>query len=389
MKLTKLFSHFFISEKAGGLVLIICTLISLVLANSSAGEQYTAIWQTPMGSHSITHWINDGLMAIFFLLIGLELEREVYIGELSSVRNAMFPTIAAVGGVITPAAIYLMLNWGTAFQPGAGIPMATDIAFAIGVLSLMGNRVPANLKIFITALAVIDDLCAIIVIAIFYSSGVAWAWLGAAALIFAGMLLMNRFKVNLLLPYLVAGAGLWYCMLHSGVHATIAGVLTAFAIPFGNGDEKSISYQLQHFLHKPVAFVIVPLFAMANTALYIAPGWQQQLQTSEALGIILGLVTGKPLGILLFTGIAVLLNICSLPSGIKWKHIAGVSVLAGIGFTMSIFVALLAFSHEEHIAIAKISIMMASLIAACAGLLLLHFLLPQKGTILPEEDEKD
>ena len=389
MKLTKLFYHFFISEKAGGLVLIICTLISLVLANSSAGEQYTAIWQTPMGSHSITHWINDGLMAIFFLLIGLELEREVYIGELSSVRNAMFPTIAAVGGVITPAAIYLMLNWGTAFQPGAGIPMATDIAFAIGVLSLMGNRVPANLKIFITALAVIDDLCAIIVIAIFYSSGVAWAWLGAAALIFAGMLLMNRFKVNLLLPYLVAGAGLWYCMLHSGVHATIAGVLTAFAIPFGNGDEKSISYQLQHFLHKPVAFVIVPLFAMANTALYIAPGWQQQLQTSEALGIILGLVTGKPLGILLFTGIAVLLNICSLPSGIKWKHIAGVSVLAGIGFTMSIFVALLAFSHEEHIAIAKISIMMASLIAACAGLLLLHFLLPQKGTILPEEDEKD
>lgn len=389
MKLTKLFSHFFNSEKAGGLVLIICTLISLVLANSSAGEQYTAIWQTPMGSHSITHWINDGLMAIFFLLIGLELEREVYIGELSSVRNAMFPTIAAVGGVITPAAIYLMLNWGTAFQPGAGIPMATDIAFAIGVLSLMGNRVPANLKIFITALAVIDDLCAIIVIAIFYSSGVAWAWLGAAALIFAGMLLMNRLKVNLLLPYLAAGAGLWYCMLHSGVHATIAGVLTAFAIPFGNGDEKSISYQLQHFLHKPVAFVIVPLFAMANTALYIAPGWQQQLQTSEALGIILGLVTGKPLGILLFTGIAVFLNICSLPSGIKWKHIAGVSVLAGIGFTMSIFVALLAFSHEEHIAIAKISIITASLIAACAGLLLLHFLLPQKGTILPEEDERD
>lgn len=389
MKLTKLFSHFFNSEKAGGLVLIICTLISLVLANSSAGEQYTAIWQTPMGSHSITHWINDGLMAIFFLLIGLELEREVYIGELSSVRNALFPSIAALGGVLVPAAIFLMLNWGTAFQPGAGIPMATDIAFAIGVLSLMGNRVPANLKIFITALAVIDDLCAIIVIAIFYSSGVAWAWLGAAALIFAGMLLMNRFKVNLLLPYLVAGAGLWYCMLHSGVHATIAGVLTAFAIPFGNGDEKSISYQLQHFLHKPVAFVIVPLFAMANTALYIAPGWQQQLQTSEALGIILGLVTGKPLGILLFTGIAVLLNICSLPSGIKWKHIAGVSVLAGIGFTMSIFVALLAFSHEEHIAIAKISIMMASLIAACAGLLLLHFLLPQKGTILPEEDEKD
>lgn len=388
MKLTKLFSHFFNSEKAGGLVLIICTLISLVLANSNVGEQYTAVWQTPMGSHSITHWINDGLMAIFFLLIGLELEREVYIGELSSVRNALFPSIAAVGGVLVPAAIYLLLNWGTAFQPGAGIPMATDIAFAIGVLSLMGNRVPANLKIFITALAVIDDLCAIIVIAIFYSSGVAWAWLGAAALIFAGMLLMNRLKVNLLLPYLVAGVGLWYCMLHSGVHATIAGVLTAFAIPFGNGDEKSISYQLQHFLHKPVAFVIVPLFAMANTALYIAPGWQQQLQSSEALGIILGLVTGKPIGILLFTGIAVLLNICSLPSGIKWKHIAGVSVLAGIGFTMSIFVALLAFSNEEHIATAKISIMMASLIAACAGLLLLHFLLPKKGTIIPGEDNE-
>ncbi|RYY67143.1 MAG: Na+/H+ antiporter NhaA, partial [Chitinophagaceae bacterium] len=284
MKLTKIFHAFFNSEKSGGLILIACAVLSLILANSGIKNSYINFWNTSLNGHTYTHWINDGLMAIFFLLIGLELEREVYIGELSNVKNAMFPAIAALGGVAIPALIYTAFNYGTALQSGAGIPMATDIAFAIGVLSLLGNKVPLNLKIFITALAVIDDLLAILVIAVFYSGGIDWIYLGIAAAIFTAMLIMNRLKIHILLPYLVAGVGLWYCMLHSGVHATIAGVLTAFAIPFGDGSERSISSKLQHFLHIPVAFIIVPLFALANTALYIAPGWIDRLQTSEGLG---------------------------------------------------------------------------------------------------------
>jgi NhaA family Na+:H+ antiporter len=385
MKLTKIFSDFFNSEKAGGLILVFCAIISLVLANSGLKDSYISFWSTDFNGHSYTHWINDGLMAIFFLLIGLELEREVYIGELSQLKNAMFPVIAAIGGVAVPAFIYIYINYGMPLQNGAGIPMATDIAFAIGMLSLLGKRVPANLKIFITALAVIDDLCAILVIAVFYSGGISWMYLGIAALIFIGMLVMNRLKINLLLPYLTGGIALWYCMLHSGVHATIAGVLTAFAIPFGDGGEKTVSARLQHFLHKPVAFFIVPLFALANTALYIAPGWIDSLQTSMSMGIIAGLVAGKPIGILLFAGVAVALGICKLPEGLRWKHIAGTGMLAGIGFTMSIFVALLAFDNAADIDTAKISIIVASVIAAVIGLIVLKLILPKNNHIIDEE----
>lgn len=387
MKLSKIFHDFFNSEKTGGLVLIFCTIISLVLANSSFKDSYIAFWNNDLNGHTYTHWINDGLMAIFFLLIGLELEREVYIGELSKFRNALLPAIAALGGVLVPAGIYIFFNYGTPYVRGAGIPMATDIAFAIGVLSLLGNKVPSSLKIFITALAVIDDLLAILVIAIFYSSGISLAWLGGAAAIFTAMLVMNRLKVHVLLPYLIGGVGLWYCMLHSGVHATIAGVLTAFVIPFGDGSERSVSYRLQHFLHKPVAFIIVPIFALANTGLYIPPGWMQQLQSSEGLGIIVGLVAGKPIGILLFSAVAVGIGICRLPPGLNWKHIAGSGMLAGIGFTMSIFVALLAFSEEEAVATAKIGIIAASVMAACAGLLYLKIIL--KNYIPAENDEEE
>ena len=382
---SKLFRDFFNSERAGGLVLIFCTIISLILANSSIKDAYINFWNSQFNGHSYTHWINDGLMAIFFLLIGLELEREVYIGELSNLKKALFPGIAAFGGVLLPAGIYLLFNYGTAFQSGAGIPMATDIAFAIGVLSLLGNRVPLNLKIFITALAVIDDLLAIIVIAVFYSTGISWIYLGLAAAVFMAMLVMNRARVHILLPYLIGGIALWYCMLHSGVHASIAGVLTAFAIPFQNGKSNSISYKLQHFLHKPVAFIIVPIFALANTALYIAPGWQQQLQTTEGLGIIIGLVAGKPIGILLFTTIAVGIGLCTLPAGLKWKHITGAGMLAGIGFTMSIFVALLAFTDDTAINTAKISIIIASVIAACLGLTALKFIV--KKELINDDDE--
>jgi NhaA family Na+:H+ antiporter len=371
MILTKIFQNFFKSEKAGGLLLIICTILSLLLANSGIGESYIDFWNTSFNHHSITHWINDGLMAIFFLLIGLELEREMYVGELSNFRQALFPVVAAIGGVLVPAGIYLAFNYGGPWQSGAGIPMATDIAFAIGVLSLLGNKVPATLKIFITALAVIDDLCAILVIAIFYSAGLSWIYMACAAICFIIMLLMKKFKVNKLFPYLLMGVVLWYCMLNSGVHATIAGVLTAFTIPFGDGSERSLSYKLQHFLHKPVAFLIVPLFALANTALYIAPGVTDRLLSSEGLGIITGLVAGKPLGIIIFTSIAVAVGFCKLPEGLGWKHIFGVSLLAGIGFTMSIFVALLAFTDAGAIDTAKISIIVASVIAALAGLIVL------------------
>lgn len=382
MKLTKLFQEFFNSEKTGGIILIACTLLSMVLANSGVQDIYMGFWETDFNGHSITHWINDGLMSIFFLLIGLELEREIYIGELSDLKSASFPIIAAIGGVLVPAGIYLLINQGTAYQDGAGIPMATDIAFAIGMLALLGSRVPTNLKIFITALAVIDDLCAIIVIAIFYSKGFSLLYLGIAAVIFVVMLVLNRLKVHNLIPYLILGVGMWYCMLYSGIHATIAGVLVAFAIPFGDGDEESPSYILQHLLHKPVAFIIVPLFALANTAIHFEPGWAASLQSSLSMGIIAGLVAGKPLGILLFAFAAVLFGISKLPEGLRWQHITGVSFLAGIGFTMSIFVALLAFENPYFVGTAKIATIAASLLAAVSGLLILKIILNKD---LPEE----
>lgn len=375
MIISKLFNNFFNSEKTGGLILIFCTVISLLVANSSMGPGYIHFWETYFNGHSITHWINDGLMSIFFLMIGLELEREIYIGELSDIKNALLPVLAALGGVLIPAGIYLFLNYGTAAQNGAGIPMATDIAFAIGMLALLGSRVPASLKIFLTALAVIDDICAIIIIAVFYSSGISFIYLGIALAIFGFLFLLNRLKVRNIIPYLIGGVAMWYCMLHSGIHATLAGILLAFAVPFGNGDEKSTSYILQNALHKPVAFLILPLFALANTCIVFQNQWADGLLSTESLGIITGLVLGKPAGILLFTATAVFTGICALPEDLKWKHIISAGMLAGIGFTMSIFVTLLAFSDNEQIATAKIAIIFASLFSALFGLLSLHFIL--------------
>lgn len=374
-RLSKLFTEFFESEKAGGVILIICTVFSLWLSNSSIGDGYIAFWNIHIGSHSITHWINDGLMAIFFLLIGLELEREIYIGELSEIKNALLPVIAALGGVLVPAGIYLLFNYGSAAQSGAGIPMATDIAFAIGILSLLGKRVPASLKIFLTALAVIDDLCAIIVIAVFYTTSISFFYLGIAIGIFVAMLIMNRLKIRNLIPYLLGGVAMWYCMLHSGIHATIAGVLTAFAIPFGSGNKKSTSYILQHWLHKPVAFIILPLFALANTCIAFGSDWTSGLFSDSGIGIYAGLVAGKPIGILLFSAVAVATGICALPGELKWKHMAGAGLLAGIGFTMSIFVTLLAFTDPHLIDLSKISIIFASLTAGILGLAWLKIVL--------------
>ncbi|MGL2963948.1 Na+/H+ antiporter NhaA [Flavobacterium sp. RSB2_4_14] len=375
MKITKLFNDFFESEKAGGFILIICTILSLLLANSVWSESYLHIWHHQIGNQSVEYWINDGLMTIFFLLIGLELEREVYKGELSNLKSALLPISAALGGMIIPAGLYLLLNHGTITQSGAGIPMATDIAFALGILSLLGNRVPVSLKIFLTALAVIDDLGAILIIAIFYTKNIIWSNLLISLGIFVFLLILNRLKVRNLIPYLICGIVMWYFMLNSGVHATITGVLLAFAIPFGSGNKKSTSFILQHFLHIPVAFFILPLFALANTAIILNSDWHFMLSHNYTLGIALGLIVGKPVGILLFSFLSVKLKLSELPSDLNWKSILGVSFLGGIGFTMSIFITLLAFSDGEHIDNSKIMILISSLIAGIIGLIYLKITL--------------
>ena len=375
MKITQLFRDFSDSEKSGGITLIVCTIVSMVLANTAFGDNYTHFWHFNLGGQSIEYWINDGLMTIFFLLIGLELEREVYIGELSKIKDALLPIFGALGGMMIPAGIYLLLNFGTSTQSGAGIPMATDIAFALGILSLLGNKVPTSLRVFLTALAVIDDLGAIMVIAIFYTKAIIWANLFTAMGIFVFLIILNRLKIRNLIPYLIGGFAMWYFMLHSGVHATITGVLLAFAIPFGNGDEKSTSYILQHFLHKPVAFIILPLFALANTAIVINTDLGEIISQKFSLGISFGLVFGKPIGIVLLSFLAVTLGICKLPDDLNWKSIIGVGFLGGIGFTMSIFITLLAFDDFELQNGSKITILIASVVAALIGFVLLHFAL--------------
>ncbi|HEU5293103.1 MAG TPA: Na+/H+ antiporter NhaA [Cyclobacteriaceae bacterium] len=369
---TKLFNDFFKSERAGGILLIFCAVISLALTNSPVGERYQHLWHIQLGGASIEHWINDGLMAIFFLLIGLELEREIYVGELSRLKQASLPVIAAVGGMVVPAGIFLLLNRGLPSQSGAGIPMATDIAFAIGILSLLGNRVPASLKILLTALAVIDDLGAIVVIAIFYTSSLAFTNLFIALAILIFLFVLNRLKVHSMIPYLLGGVFVWYFMKQSGVHATIAGVLLAFVFPFGDGQTQSPSYKLQHFLHKPVAFGILPLFALANTSLIIGSDWTHGLTQPGSIGILAGLIVGKPLGIYLFSFAAVALGMCTLPQEIKWKHLLGVGFLGGIGFTMSIFITLLAYNQPDLITASKIAVLLASLVSGTIGYLWLR-----------------
>lgn len=375
MKETNLFKSFFESEKAGGIILIFATLFSLLFANSIFQTQYLQIWNLEIGNHSLVHWINDGLMTIFFLLIGLELEREVYIGELSTLKKAALPLFGALGGMVVPALIYLYFNFGTATQSGAGIPMATDIAFAIGILSLLGNRVPTSLKIFLTALAVIDDLGAIIIIAVFYTSTISFLNLGIALGIMGILFVLNRLKVNSLFPYIIGGILMWYFMLNSGVHATITGVLLAFVIPFGDGKKDNISYKLQHFLHKPVAFIILPLFALANTCIIINSNWNEGLTHTNSIGIILGLIIGKPLGIWIISYLGVTLGLCILPKSLQWKNIFGAGILGGIGFTMSIFITLLAFDNEADIINSKIAILIASTVAAIIGFITLKITL--------------
>lgn len=369
--LSKTFGKFFESEKAGGIAIIAATAVSLALANSPVSADYLGIWHRSIAGLSIEHWINDGLMTIFFLLIGLELERELYSGELSNFKNALLPIFAAVGGVAFPAAIHFAINAGSATQAGIGIPMATDIAFALGTLALLGSRVPVSLKIFLTALAVIDDLCAVIIIALFYSAELSIAYSLGALLVFGALVLMNRaMRVMRLTPYLIGGLLLWILMMKSGIHSTIAGILLAFAIPFSAvaDDAASPSHRLEHLLHTPVAFGVLPIFALANTAIVIAPDWSQALASSNSVGIMAGLVIGKPLGIILVSAVAVAIGVCRLPADLQWRHIAGAGILGGIGFTMSIFITNLAFAGQaETINASKIAILLASLIAGTGG----------------------
>lgn len=369
MQLTRLFNDFTNSERASGIVLIGCTVVSLVATNVIPA--YAEIWHIELGSHTLIHWINDGLMTIFFLLIGLELEREVYQGELSTVRHAALPAIAALGGMVVPALFYWAINTQGGNTAGIGIPMATDIAFALAVLSLVGNRIPTGLKVFLTALAVIDDLGAILVIAVFYTSTIHWLNLGVALGIWAFLFGLNRLKVHHAWPYLLGGVAMWYFMIGSGVHATITGVILAFVIPFGSGDERTVSYRLQKFLHKPVAFMILPLFALANTSIPIGEDFYYSIGSAISIGVIAGLLVGKPVGVLLFTYVAVKLKLSELAQEISWKHILGAGMLAGIGFTMSIFISLLAFNTTTLIDHAKIAVLLASFLSGIMGFLYL------------------
>ena len=375
-KLSRSFKAFFDSEKSSGILLVVCTIMSLVIANSVLGASYLGIWQQYLGGLSVEHWVNDGLMAVFFLLIGLELKRELSNGELSSFKNALLPIVAAIGGIIVPALIHFALNAGSVTQAGIGIPMATDIAFALGALAILGNRVPASLKVFVVAFAVIDDLCAIIVIALFYTAKVSTVHLAGAVVVWVILFGLGRvLGVRSLIPYIIGGVLMWFLMLQSGIHATIAGVLLAFAIPSSRAedDESSPSHVLEHVLHKPVAFLILPIFALCNTGIVIGANWAQELATANSTGILAGLVLGKPLGVTVLSIAAVAIGICRLPLDLNWRHVFGAGILGGIGFTMSIFITNLAFTgNVDVINSSKMAILIASFAAGTAGFIWLR-----------------
>ncbi len=359
------------NEKTAGFLLIGCTLLSIGAA-TFWGETYLHFWHSKVAGEPFEYWINDGLMTIFFLLVGLELRQEIRSGELSSRKKALLPILCAIGGMLVPAGLYFAAASGTPYASGAGIPMATDIAFALGILSLCGRKAPTSLRIFLTALAVIDDLGAILVIALFYTQSVSLLNLGISLGIFGLLLLFQLFQVRRLWPYLIGGVVMWYFMLHSGVHATITGVLVALTIPMESPKGKTPpSKWLEAFLHAPVNLFILPLFALANTAIPIESGLLATLTTPYSVGIAAGLVIGKPLGVLTAGFAAVRTRVCKLPKNAGWRHMAGVGLLAGIGFTMSIFITLLAFDDAEAIMGAKLAILLSSLAAGGLGYVLL------------------
>jgi Na+:H+ antiporter, NhaA family len=419
-RIVRPFQDFAHKQSSGGILLIIATAVALIWANSPWGESYVALWHTKLTvgvgdfsiSKDLTHWINDGLMAVFFLVVGLEIKREVLVGELSSVGKAALPVAAALGGAVVPALIYIAINAGTEGSAGWGIPMATDIAFALGILALLGQRAPTALKVFLTALAIVDDIVAVLVIAFFYTLEISWGALGVGAIFLAALIVANLLGVGRTLVYAVLGVGLWLCFLLSGVHATVAGVLLALTIPASSfinpvaflersryvldrfeqagergenvlaNEERQAAlhalnhaayklepplHELEHALHPWVVFAIMPIFALANAGVELSGGIVGALTNPVALGIVLGLVVGKQVGIGLFAWLAVKLGVSELPEGVGWRHIYGAGLLAGIGFTMSLFITDLAFDDDVLTEAAKLGILVASLISGAVG----------------------
>ncbi|PWS28311.1 Na+/H+ antiporter NhaA [Pedobacter yonginense] len=367
----EVFKKFFRSGQVGGIILLICVATSLIIANTTSKDNFEALLSTKLGfgelNYTVLLWINDALMAIFFLLVGLEIKRELVEGELSSIKTAALPVVAALGGMVIPAFIYFMFNKGTETASGWGVPMATDIAFALAIIGMLGKRVPTGLKIFLAALAIVDDLGAILVIAIFYTNQIHFNYLAMAGGVLVLLSLMNYFGVKNLIFYLIPGALLWYLIHHSGIHATVAGVLLAFTIPTNESDVLSPLEKLEHSLTVPVNYLIMPVFALANTNITFTKEMIQGIVSPLGLGIVVGLFVGKTTGVTFFSWLAVKLKWAELPSGVSWKHVLGLGMLAGIGFTMSIFIAMLSFGEAIHILEAKFAILIASVISGLAG----------------------
>ncbi|HXZ24672.1 MAG TPA: Na+/H+ antiporter NhaA [Nitrospiria bacterium] len=370
------FQDFFRTEAIGGILLLAATVIAMIAANTGLAPVYHRFWETPfrlgVGEFSMKfalhHWINDGLMAVFFFVVGLEIKREVTAGELSAPKKALLPIAAAAGGMLIPASLYAVINMGGKGLHGWGIPMATDIAFALGVLALLGKRAPTGLLVFLTALAIVDDLGAVLAIAFFYGGRIAPAPLLLSGAVVIILFVLNIAGVRRIATYMVLGVVLWMAFLKSGIHATVAGVLLAFTVPIGAEPMESPLHQLERTLHPWVTFAIMPLFAFANAGVDIS--WQsfgEAIIHPVTLGVVVGLVLGKQLGVMLCSWLPVRLGWAELPSGVTWRHLSGVSWLAGIGFTMSIFIANLAFEDPHLVDLAKIGILLASLIAGAVG----------------------
>lgn len=419
-RLVRPFQRFASLSSAGGMILLGCAVVALIWANSAWGGSYEGLFhhtELEIGfggwalSHHLVHWINDALMAVFFLLVGLEIKREMLVGELANPRKAALPIVAAIGGMIVPAAIYAAINVGQPTLRGWGVPMATDIAFALGVLALLGSRAPLSLKVFLTSLAIVDDLGALVVIALFYTENISLMYLQFGGVALALLVLFNMFKVRSPIPYLLVGVGLWYCLLESGIHSTIAGVLLAMTIPatgrvnsqrFAEATGRALDvfddeemgrcvrtsstqraavqaiatsctqvmpplHRIEHALHGWVAFLILPVFALANAGVHIGHGAGEAITGSVSLGVIFGLFLGKPIGIVGACWIATKLNIAALPTGVNWRQMVGVGMLGGIGFTMALFIATLAFPDAAQLTAAKMGILSGSLFSALAG----------------------
>ena len=359
------------SEAGGGLILIAAAGAALIVANSGLADAYFGTLATYLGPLSVLHWINDALMALFFLLVGLEIKRELIDGQLSTPRRRVLPGLAALGGMVVPALIYLAINPQGVAVRGWAVPVATDIAFALGVLALLGSRVPVSLRIFLTALAIIDDLLAVLIIALFYTDQLALPWLGTAAATLALLVGLNRMKVVRLWPYLALGLALWLFTFLSGVHATLAGVALALTIPIRRSP-KSPLHRLEHGIQPWVAYLVIPLFGFANAGVSLAGVGSGALLQPVALGVAAGLFFGKQIGVFATTWLAVRLGLADTPEGATMSQVYGVALLCGIGFTMSLFIGLLAFDDAALQAQVKIGVLSGSILSALVGALVLR-----------------